>query len=94
MKPFAAIWGPLLSSYMIHGNLDTVFIAIMQWAKHVLLSNIYARVRVQDGVLRMRKFIITSKNLKKTSGCSMIGVNNTFQEFVSGHSKPFTKDIF
>lgn len=102
MKPDSAIWGSLLSSCRIHGNLDTAVTAMEHLLElepddtgnYVLLSNIYAKLGKWDGVLRLRKFI-RSTSLKKTPGCSMIEVDNTVQEFISGDdSKPFSNDIY
>ncbi|KAK1394691.1 Mitochondrial editing factor 21 [Heracleum sosnowskyi] len=102
MKPDSAIWGSLLSSCRIHGNLDTAVIAMEHLVElepddtgnYVLLSNIYATLGKWDAVSRLRK-IIRSKSLKKTPGCSMIEVDNTVQEFVSGDdSKPFSNDLY
>ncbi|KZV24903.1 pentatricopeptide repeat-containing protein [Dorcoceras hygrometricum] len=101
MKPDSAIWGSLLSSCRTHRNLDVAVIAVenlLQLEPHdmgnlVLLTNIYADLGKWDGVSRMRKFI-RSKSMKKTPGCSLIEINSTVQEFVSGdNSKPFLKDI-
>lgn len=102
MTADSAIWGSLLSSCRIHGNLDTAVVAMEHLIElepddtgnYVLLSNIYAKLGKWDGVSRMRK-IIRHKSLKKTPGCSMIEIDNTVQEFVSGDdSNPFSKDIY
>ncbi|XP_073120405.1 pentatricopeptide repeat-containing protein At2g20540 [Henckelia pumila] len=102
MKPDSAIWGSLLSSCRTHRNLEIAIIAVenlLELEPHdtgniVLLANIYADLGKWDGVSRMRK-IIRSKSMKKTPGCSLIEINSTVQEFVSGDdSKPFLKDIY
>ncbi|XP_073026644.1 pentatricopeptide repeat-containing protein At2g20540-like [Primulina eburnea] len=102
MKPDSAIWGSLLSSCRTHRNLEIAVIAVenlLELEPHdtgnlVLLANIYADLGKWDGVSRMRKFI-RSKSMKKTPGCSLVEINSTVQEFVSGDdSKPFLKDIY
>ncbi|KAL1831598.1 hypothetical protein ACET3Z_001249 [Daucus carota] len=101
MKADSAIWGSLLSSCRIHGNLDTAVVAMEHLIElepddtgnYVLLSNIYAKLGKWDGVSRMRK-IIRHKSLKKTPGCSMIEIDNTVQEFVSAGNRIQSADYF
>nr|XP_011466824.1 PREDICTED: pentatricopeptide repeat-containing protein At5g04780 [Fragaria vesca subsp. vesca] len=87
----ASMWGSLLASCRIHGNLDLAEIA----AKHlseiepnnagnlILLSNIYAANNKWEEVARTRKLLKESE-LKKERGKSWIEIKDKVHSFMVG----------
>ena len=87
----ASMWGSLLASCRIHGNLDLAKIA----AKHlseiepnnagnlILLSNIYAANNKWEEVARTRKLLKESE-LKKERGKSWIEIKDKVHSFMVG----------
>ncbi|KAG9445385.1 hypothetical protein H6P81_016725 [Aristolochia fimbriata] len=83
VKPHTGVWGALLLSCKIHGNVELGEIA----AKHcieletesessgyiILLANIYASVGRWDDAKRLRREV-EEKSLAKTPGCSWLGL--------------------
>lgn len=101
IDPDSKIWCSLLSSARSYGNLEIAVVALEELLQiapdepghYVLLSNLYAEVGKEEGVLMMRKFM-KDQHMKKTPGGSLVEVNDTVHEFVSGDdSKPFMDDV-
>ncbi|PON70290.1 DYW domain containing protein [Parasponia andersonii] len=87
----ASIWGSLLASCRIHGNLELAEVAAENLfemepdnaGNHILLSNIYAANKKWEDVARARKVLKESK-VKKERGKSWIEVKNTVHSFMVG----------
>ncbi|KDP37251.1 hypothetical protein JCGZ_06307 [Jatropha curcas] len=73
MVPDAGIWGALLNSCKIHGNVEFGELALEKLIEfepddagnYAILSNIYAQAGRWDGVAKLRK-LMTDKGLKKS----------------------------
>ncbi|EEF36517.1 pentatricopeptide repeat-containing protein, putative [Ricinus communis] len=71
MEPDAAVWGALLKSCKIHGNIEFGELALNKLIElepddagnYVILSNIYAQAGKWDGVAKMRK-MMTDRGIK------------------------------
>lgn len=102
MAPSTSVWGALLASCRLHGNVELAEQACSQLLEldprnhgaYVLLSNIYAKTGKWDQVSALRKFMRDS-GLKKEPGCSSIEVNGIIHEFLVGeNSHPLSKEIY
>lgn len=102
LKPDASIWGALLGSCRIHGNIDLGKFASDRLFEvdqqnvgyYVLLSNIYANVGKWEGVDEVRS-LAREKGLKKTPGWSSIEANNKVDVFYTGNkSHPKYEQIY
>lgn len=102
IAPSASVWGALLASCRLHGNVELAEQACSQLLEldprnhgaYVLLSNIYAKNGEWDQVSALRKFMRDS-GLKKEPGCSSIEVNGIIHEFLVGeNSHPLSKEIY
>ncbi|XP_015873737.3 pentatricopeptide repeat-containing protein At2g29760, chloroplastic [Ziziphus jujuba] len=102
IAPNASVWGALLASCRLHGNVELAEKACSQLLEldpknhgaYVLLSNIYAKSGKWDQVSGLRKFMRDS-GLKKEPGCSLIEVNGIIHEFLVGdNSHPLSKEIY
>ncbi|XP_077246272.1 pentatricopeptide repeat (PPR) superfamily protein [Tasmannia lanceolata] len=90
-EPDACIWGALLSSCRVHGNMSLAEIAAEKLFKleprnagnYVLLSNIYAAKGMWDGVDRVRD-VMKRMGLRKNPGCSWIELKNTVHTLLAG----------
>ncbi|CAH1443754.1 unnamed protein product [Lactuca virosa] len=101
MKPDGVIWGSLLSSCRIHGDVK-----MGEWASrnlvdlgegescgHVLLSNVYASGGEFEMAIKER-MLMKEKEIEKIPGCSLIEVNGEVHEFVSsGRLHPKVEEI-
>ncbi|CAN6457328.1 unnamed protein product [Victoria cruziana] len=91
MKPDACVWGALLSSCRVHGNVDLGEIAAEHLfeleprnaGNYVLLSNIYAAVGRWGRVDRVRD-MMKRIGLKKNPGGSWIQINNMVHTLLAG----------
>ncbi|KAF3793377.1 Pentatricopeptide repeat-containing protein [Nymphaea thermarum] len=91
IKPDACVWGALLSSCRVHGDVDLGEIAAEHLfeleprnaGNYVLLSNIYAAVGRWDKVDKVRD-IMKSIGLKKNPGGSWIQINNMVHALLAG----------
>lgn len=102
VSPNASIWGALLGSCRIHGNLELAEQACSRLLKlepgnhgaYVLLSNIYAKMGKWDSVCQLRK-LMRLTGIRKEPGCSSIEVNGVIHEFLVGdNSHPLSKEIY
>ncbi|CAN8316818.1 unnamed protein product [Cochlearia groenlandica] len=83
MKPNSVIWGSLLFSCRVHGEVWTGIRAAEERlmlepecaATHVQLANLYASVRYWKEAATVRK-LMKDKGLKTNPGCSWIEINN------------------
>lgn len=87
----ASIWGSLLSSCRVYGNLELAEVAAKQLfelephnaGNHVLLSNIYAANKKWKEVARARK-LLNESEVKKERGKSWIGIKDKVHSFMVG----------
>lgn len=102
IAPSASVWGALLASCRLHGDVELAEQACSQLLEldprnhgaYVLLSNIYAKTGKWDQVSALRKFMRDS-GLKKEPGCSSIEVNGIIHEFLVGeNSHPLSMEIY
>ncbi|XP_030480596.1 pentatricopeptide repeat-containing protein At4g33990 [Cannabis sativa] len=92
VEPDASIWGALLGSCRIHGNVelgkfasDRLFeVDSENIGYYVLLSNIYAKLGKWEGVDKVRS-LARDKGLRKTPGWSSIEINNKVDVFYTGN---------
>ncbi|KAL3528890.1 hypothetical protein ACH5RR_008212 [Cinchona calisaya] len=91
MKPNTIVWGALLGACRVHKDVEMAEKAAKQLlqlepengAVYVLLCNIYAACKKWDNLRDLRN-IIMQRGIKKTPGCSLIEINGSVHEFVSG----------
>ncbi|XP_052183174.1 pentatricopeptide repeat-containing protein At4g21065-like [Diospyros lotus] len=102
MAPDSGIWGALLNSCKIHGNVELGEIALERLIEldpddagnYVILSNIYAQAGRWEGVAKLRRLMI-NRGIKKSIACSWIEVKNKLHTFLSGDkSHPMSDDIY
>ncbi|KAF9622003.1 hypothetical protein IFM89_029223 [Coptis chinensis] len=102
MDPDPVLWGTLLASCRLHGNMALgehiaeflVNNGLANSGTYILLSNIYAAAGNWDGVARMRT-LMKDSGIQKEPGCSSIEVHNKVHEFLVGDLKhPKSKDIY
>ncbi|KAL4559981.1 hypothetical protein LXL04_032129 [Taraxacum kok-saghyz] len=101
VTPDAGVWGALLNSCKIHGNVELGELALEQLTElepdepgnYVIMSNIYAQAGHYSGVAKLRE-LMTNRKLKKDIACSWIEVNNKVNAFLSGDtSHPMSDEI-
>ncbi|CAA7042184.1 unnamed protein product [Microthlaspi erraticum] len=93
MKPNPVIWGSLLFSCRVHGDVWTGIRAAEERlllepdcaATHVQLANLYASVRYWKEAASVRKRM-KEKGLKTNPGCSWIEINNSVFMFKAEES--------
>lgn len=102
VRPDASVWGALLSSCRIHGNVELGKLASAHLFEvesynvgyYVLLSNIFANVGGWEGVDEVRSWA-RDKGLRKTPGWSSIELNNMIEVFYTGNqSHPQSEEIY
>ncbi|GAV64457.1 PPR domain-containing protein/PPR_2 domain-containing protein/DYW_deaminase domain-containing protein [Cephalotus follicularis] len=102
VMPDSGVWGALLNSCKLHGNVELGELALEKLIEikpddagnYVILSNIYAQAGKWEGVAKLRK-LMTDRGLKKSIACSWIEVKNTVHAFISGDiSHPKAKVIY
>ncbi|KAK9153525.1 hypothetical protein Sjap_001005 [Stephania japonica] len=89
--PGASVWGALLGSCRTYGTIEQAEHAFSHLIEleprnhgaYVLMSNIYAKFGMWDGVSRLRKHM-KEFGIKKEPGCSSIEVDDTVHEFLVG----------
>lgn len=90
MEPGPKVWGSLLGSCRIHGNVELAERASKRLfeleptnaGNYVLLADIYAEAGMWNEVKRVKK-LIEDKGLQKVSGCSLIEVNRKIYSLTS-----------
>ncbi|XP_038898350.1 pentatricopeptide repeat-containing protein At4g21065-like [Benincasa hispida] len=90
VEPDAGVWGALLHSCKIHGNVEMGELALEKLIElepddggnYVILSNMYAQAGNWEGVARLRDLMM-DKGLKKSIACSWIEVRNKVHAFLS-----------
>ncbi|CAL4908404.1 unnamed protein product [Urochloa decumbens] len=90
-EPDGCIWGSLLGSCRVHGNVDLAEVAAEKLfhlepdnaGNYVLLSNIYASKKMWGGVNRIRE-MMKDMGLKKEMGCSWIEIKNKVHTLLAG----------
>lgn len=101
-KPDSGIWGALLNSCKIHGNVELGESALERLidlepndaGNYVLLSNIYAQAGNWEGVAQVRK-LMKVRGLKKSIACSWVEVKNKVHGFLVGDvSHPQSDEIY
>ncbi|KAK4369748.1 hypothetical protein RND71_009223 [Anisodus tanguticus] len=91
VKPSGSIWGSLLNSCRLHGNVSLAELVAEQLfemepnncGNYVMLSNIYANAGMWEGVKKVRQ-MMENKGIKKEAGCSWIQVRNKVHTFIAG----------
>ncbi|XP_009764432.1 pentatricopeptide repeat-containing protein At3g14330-like [Nicotiana sylvestris] len=91
VKPSGSIWGSLLNSCRLHGNVSLAELVAEQLfemepnncGNYVILSNIYANAGLWEGVKKVRE-MMENKGIKKEAGCSWIQVRNRVHTFMAG----------
>lgn len=98
----ASIWGSLLSSCRVHGNVELAEIAAKRLfeiepenaGNHVLLSNIYAANKQWDEVIQARK-LLKETEVKKERGKSWIEIKDKVHAFMVGErNHPRISEIY
>ncbi|OAY31972.1 pentatricopeptide repeat-containing protein At3g14330 [Manihot esculenta] len=100
MKPSASIWGSLLNSCHLHGDVhlgETIAEQLFELepnnsGNYVMLSNIYANAGMWDSVNKVRE-IMQTRGIKKEAGCSWIQVKNIIHTFVAGGGFEFRNSV-
>ncbi|KAG6593452.1 Pentatricopeptide repeat-containing protein, partial [Cucurbita argyrosperma subsp. sororia] len=90
VEPDAGVWGALLHSCKIHGNVEFGELALRKLVElepddggnYVILSNMYAQAGKWEGVARLRD-VMMDRGLKKSIACSWIEVRNKVHAFSS-----------
>ncbi|OVA04610.1 Pentatricopeptide repeat [Macleaya cordata] len=102
MEPNVIVWGALLSSCSVHGDVEigewaaqNVFqLDPMDGGSYILLSNLYAGARKFDRVKMVRE-MMAQRGVQKPPGCSMIEVGDVVHEFiVADISHPRSEEIY
>ncbi|KFK38798.1 hypothetical protein AALP_AA3G161600 [Arabis alpina] len=95
-KPSASIWGSLLNSCRLHGNVIVGEIAAKELfvlephnpGNYVMLSNIYADAKMWDNVDKIRE-TMKQRGVRKEAACSWVQVKDKIQIFVAGGGYEF-----
>ncbi|KAK6919251.1 Pentatricopeptide repeat [Dillenia turbinata] len=90
MEPSGSIWGSLLNSCKLHGNVSLAdFVAVRLFevepnnpGNYVMLSNIYADAGMWEAVKTVRERM-EKRGIKKEAGCSWIQVKDRIHTFVA-----------
>ncbi|GAB4850090.1 hypothetical protein Ancab_029389 [Ancistrocladus abbreviatus] len=93
MEPSGSIWGSLLNSCRLHGNVSIGELAATRLFKlepenpgnYVILSNIYANAGMWKQVEMVRE-MMELRCIRKEAGCSWIQVKDRLHTFVAGGS--------
>ncbi|KAJ7971017.1 Pentatricopeptide repeat-containing protein family [Quillaja saponaria] len=95
-------WRTLLNACHVHRNYglgQRIAKSIIEMdpkdvGTYILLSNMYAKARRWDGVVKIRK-LIRERNVKKEPGVSWVEIRNAIHIFLSeGNSHPETTQIY
>lgn len=91
MKPTGSIWGSLLNSCRLQGNVSLAEFAAKELfeleptnpGNYVMLSNIYANAGMWNDVNRVRE-LMKHRGIKKDAGCSWVQIRNRIHTFLAG----------
>ncbi|BFG25517.1 hypothetical protein CerSpe_117920 [Prunus speciosa] len=91
MKPTGSIWGSLLNSCRLQGNVSLAECAAKELfeleptnpGNYVMLSNVYANAGMWNGVNRVRE-LMKHRGIKKDAGCSWVQIRNRIHTFLAG----------
>ncbi|XP_020213429.1 pentatricopeptide repeat-containing protein At5g04780, mitochondrial [Cajanus cajan] len=98
----SSMWGSLLASCRIYGNIEFAEIAAKHLfemepnnaGNHILLANIYAANKKWDEVARARK-LIRESDMRKERGTSWIEIKNKIHSFTVGErNHPQIEEIY
>ncbi|OAY79508.1 Pentatricopeptide repeat-containing protein, partial [Ananas comosus] len=86
-----AIWGALLGACNLHGHIELAEYVTRKLigddpthcGAYVLMSNVYAKESMWDGVKKMRN-LMKREGVEKVPGCSWIELNGVVHEFFAG----------
>ncbi|KAL5729515.1 hypothetical protein ACHQM5_002455 [Ranunculus cassubicifolius] len=102
VRPDSGVWGSLLNSCKLHGNVELGEEALVKLidlephdaGNYVILSNIYAQAGKWEGVTRVRN-MMKERGLKKSIACSWIKLNSDVHAFlVEDTSHPQSEKIY
>ncbi|XP_057862595.1 pentatricopeptide repeat-containing protein At2g22070 isoform X2 [Cryptomeria japonica] len=102
IEPNASMWGALLGSCRVHGNVDlakraaeSIFVLEPKHAgAYSLLANVYASSGRWDDVAKVRK-MMKDRGVKKDPGCSWIEIKNRVHVFgVEDGRHPQKQEIY
>lgn len=91
MKPTGSIWGSLLNSCRLQGNVSLAEFAAKELfeleptnpGNYVMLSNVYANAGMWNDVNRVRE-LMKHRGIKKDAGCSWVQIRNRIHTFLAG----------
>lgn len=95
-KPSGSVWGSLLNSCRLHGNVSVGEIAAKELfvlephnpGNYVMVSNLYADAKMWDDVDKIRE-VMKQRGIRKEAGCSWVQVKDKVQIFVAGGGHEF-----
>lgn len=102
VEPGPSVWGALVSSSIVHGNLemqDLAYRFLIQLepenpSNYVSMSNLYASSRQWNAVAEVRR-TMKDKRLRKLPGCSWIRIKSkTYCFYVADKSHPSSTSIY
>ncbi|KAF8401910.1 hypothetical protein HHK36_012860 [Tetracentron sinense] len=93
VEPHAGVWGALLGACRTYCNVEVGEIAAGKLFRmepgnpgnYILLSNIYARANMWDGVAKVRRWM-SGRGVTQTAGCSWIDVDSGAHNFLIGRA--------
>ena len=99
-KPTGSIWGSLLNSCRLHGNVplaEAVAKRLFELepnnaGNYVMLSNIYANAGMWESVKVVREFM-EKRGMTKEAGCSWLQIKSKIHTFVAGGSNEFRNSV-
>lgn len=100
MKPSGSVWGSLLNSCRLHGNVAVAEkiaghlfeLEPNNSGNYVILSNIYANAGMWDHVEVVRGSM-EKRGIRKKAGCSWIQIKNRIHTFVAGGRVDFQNSL-
>ncbi|KAL0719477.1 hypothetical protein Bca4012_068801 [Brassica carinata] len=95
-KPSGSVWGSLLNSCRLHGNVSVGEIAAKELfvlephnpGNYVMVSNMYADAKMWGNVDKIRE-VMKQRGIKKEAGCSWVQVKDKIRIFVAGGGHEF-----
>ncbi|PKA63410.1 Pentatricopeptide repeat-containing protein [Apostasia shenzhenica] len=102
VEPHAGVWGALLNACSKYCHIEIGRIAALELFRiepgnpgnYILLSNIFAKAHLWEGVKEVR-CLMRRKGVAKAAGYSWIEVNNQVCEFIMGDANhPFSEEIY